>query len=382
MSTEYCPLSGVGRFNAKLNGNSLQIKHRLSVVSDAITPVTAGELTQFETDFQNLITNHWNGKFMFQRAGVTVRPTFVLKFLTVAEQATAHFVINLKQSQGGSESVGRDPAHKHVALGAAAPRSASFMTGSVQQPNSASLIAQDLPKIFPYYVDFIGAGMSPQTRSQVESLMKQVAKVNPQPKLFVTGYGAQKAAYQRDVMTLMTQCGLNRVEARSSNKIFIPSRWGRASVSKMSGRTDYAKISIKDDLNTQSILTQTAIHSYPATVVHEYGHMLGLQDEYNCLSTQAAQQMVQLHMIDATEQQKYEDFHYSGATQPVPRVATGQEEFVKACARAGVEVPTFGRQTTSVMSAGSEFFPSHFVWVREALCTVTGQNDWAIVPHA
>lgn len=382
MSIEYRPLSGVGRFNAELTGNSLQIKHQLSVVSDAITPVTALELTTFQNDFQNLITNHWVGKFMFQRGTTTVRPTFVLNFLTVAQQTQAHFVVNLKQSQGGTESVSRDASHKHVALGDAAPRSASLMTGSTQQPNSAALIAGDLPKIFPYYVDFIGPSMSSQTKAQVESLMKQVAKLNPQPRLFVTGYGGQKATYQRAVMTMMTQCGLTRVEARSSNKIFIPSTWGRASVSKMSGRTDYAKISIKEDLNTQSLLTQTAVHSYPATVVHEYGHMLGLQDEYNCLSSQAAAQMVQLHLIDASEQQKYENFHFSGATQPVLRVATGQEEFVKACHRAGVEVPTFGRQTTSVMSAGSEFFPAHFVWMREALATISGQNDWTIVPHA
>jgi hypothetical protein len=35
MSIEYIPATGVGRFNAKLNGNSLQIKHRLSLVSNA-----------------------------------------------------------------------------------------------------------------------------------------------------------------------------------------------------------------------------------------------------------------------------------------------------------------------------------------------------------
>lgn len=382
MPIEFLPSTGVGRFSANLAGNALQIEHRLSIVSDAITPVTAVELTQFQNDFQALITNNWEGKFMFQRGLVNVKPTFNLNFLQLAQQATAHFVVNLKQSQGGTESVGRDAAHKHVALGAAAPRSASLMTGSTQQPNSAALIATDLPKIFPYYVDFVGANMTPQTRSQVESLMKQIAKLNPQPKVFVTGYGAQKSAYQRTVMALLTQCGLTRVEARSSNKIFLPKTWGTASTSKMSGRTDYAKISIKDDLNTQSFLNQTAVNSYPATVVHEYGHMLGLQDEYNCLSSQAAAQLVQLHLIDASEQHKYENFHFAGATQPVLRVATGQEEFIKACHRAGVEVPNFGRQTTSIMSAGSEFSPAHFVWMREALVQISGQNDWAIVPHA
>lgn len=380
MSIEFLPATGVGRFNAKLNGNALQIKHRLSLVSDAIVPVTAGDLTNFQNAFQQLVTNHWEGKFMLQRAGVNVKPTFVLKFLARVDEAEAHFVVNLKQSQGGSENVGRDAKHGYAAMGAAAPRTASFMTGTIAQPDSAALTAVDLPKVLPYYVDFIGGNISPQTRSQVETLGRQIAKLNPQPRLQVTGYGANATNYQQTTMTLLTQCGLNNVAARSSNKIFIPSTWGKSSTSKMSGRTDYAKISVSNDLDTQSYLTQTAVNSYPATVVHEYGHMLGLQDEYNCLSTQAAAQMVQLHMIDASEQQKFENFHYGGAQVPSAKVATGQEEFVKACDRAGVAVPTFGRHTDSIMSAGSVFLPAHFVWIREAMVNLSGQNDWAIVP--
>jgi len=381
MSIEFLPSTGVGRFNAKLNGNSLQIKHRLSIVNSTNATATAGELMQFQHDFQALITAHWEGKFMFQRGPTTVKPTFVLKFLTVAEQAQAHFVVNFSQGQGGSESVGRDAHYKHTALGAAAPRTVQLYTGSTQQPNSAALIATDLPKVLPYYVDFIGANISTQTRLQVETLMKQIAKLNPQPKLFVTGYGAQASSYQRTVIALLKQCGLTRVESRNSNKIFIPKTWGKSSVSKMSGRTDYAKISTKDDMDTQSFLTQTAVHSYPTTVVHEYGHMLGLQDEYTCLSKSAAAQMVQLNLIDASEQQKFEDFHFAQGA-PAANVGAGQAEFVKACVRAGVEVPNFGRQTSSVMAAGAEFMPAHFVWLREALMQISGNNDWAIVPHA
>lgn len=382
MSIEYRPLTGVGRFEAGLNGNSLKIKHRLSIVASTMKPVSVNELATFKQDFQNLVTTHWEAKYMFQRLGVNVKPTFELDFVADAQQATAHFVVNLANSAGGSENVGRDAAQKHVALGAAAPRTTSFMTGSTAQPASAGLIAADIPRMFPYYVDFYGGNISPQTKTQVESLMKQVAKINPQPKFFVTAYGNGATTNQRAVMTLLQQCGLTRVEARSSNKIFIPTKWGTTSTSKMSGRSDYVKISTKDDIDAQSILAQSTLYSYPATIVHEYGHMLGLQDEYHCLSSQAAAQLVALHLIDATEQTKYENFHFNGANPPSATVANGQDEFVKACARANVEVPTFGRQTMSIMSAGSEFWPAHFVWLREALMQLTGQNDWVIVPHA
>ena len=382
MSLEYRPLSGVGRFNAKLDGNVLRIKHRLSLVSTMQNQPTAAELALFQTDFQNLVTAHWEQKFMFQRAGVNVKPKFVLKFLDVSEQAQAHFVVNLSQGGGGSENIGRDAHFKHTGAGDAAPRTASLFTGSTQQPQSAALIAADLPKVFPYYVDFFNGAMSTQTKSQVESLMRQVSALNAATKMYVTGYGPRAAQDQQTVTALLRQLGLTNVHNRTSKKVFIPSTWGTASASKMSGRTEYVKISLKEDLDTQSLLAQTNLYSYPATVVHEYGHMLGLQDEYHCLSAQAAQKLIKMNLINAAEQQKFENFHYAGATQPSDRVANGQKEFVKYCQRAGVEYPSFGRHSTSIMSAGNQFIPAHFVWVWHALTTITTQNDWSIVPHA
>ena len=382
MSLEYRPASGVGRFNAKLDGGELRIKHRLAMVSTMQNQPTATELALFQSDFQALVTKHWEQKFMFKRATATVKPKFVLKFLADSEQAQAHFVVNLSQGAGGSENIGRDAHFKHTASGDAAPRTASLFTGSTVQPNSAALIATDLPKAFPYYVDFYAGAISSQTKSQVEFLMKQVAALNPQPQLYVTGYGSRATADQGTVIALLRQLGLTRVTARNSNKVFIPTTWGKASTSKMSGRTDYVKISLKDTLDTQSLLNQTNLYSYPATVVHEYGHMLGLQDEYMCLSAQAAQKMVNLNLIDASEQQKFENFHYAGASTPSAKVARGQEEIIDCCKRAQVEAPSFGRHTTSIMSAGSEFMPSHFIWVWDALTKITAQNDWSIVPHA
>lgn len=265
MSIEYRPTTGVGRFEADLVSQALRIKHRLAIISNAAKPVSVADLGVFEQSFRNLVTAHWEQKFMFQRAGLTVRPTFELEFLAPDRHAEAHFVVNLSDSAGGTESDGRDPAHVFRALGDAAPRSTSFMTGSVNQPNSAQLIANDLPKIFPFYVDFYANGMSQQTRSQVESLMKMVARVTPQPTIYVTAYGQGASGNQQTLKTLLRQWGLTNVHSRSSNKVFLANTWGKSSTSKMSGRTNYAKISTKDDLDTQSFLAQTAVFSYPAT---------------------------------------------------------------------------------------------------------------------
>jgi len=380
MSIEFRPPTGVGRFKAKRQGLNLEIKHRLAVLADVVSPPSATDFALWQTTFQQLITNHWEGKYELQRNGVTAQIIFRLKFLGVPEYNRAHFVVNVKESLNGpSENVGRDAHHKYKAGGDNAPRSASFYTKSILQPNSVSLIAADLPNILPYYADFTGTNMSPQTTSQIKSMMSLVARLNPQPRLYVTGYGNSADTNKRAVMALMTQCGLTRVHARNSKKFILPTNWGNASHSKMSGGVDYVKISTSRNLNTASMLTQSAVFSYPATVVHEYGHMLGLQDEYHCLSNQASGEMVTLNMIDASEQQKYEDFHFKGANVPSPTVSTGQVEFIRACNAAGIEAPHFGRQTSSVMASGSDFLAAHYIWPLQAMKQLTGQNDWTLV---
>ena len=72
MSIEYKPLTGVGRFNAKLNGATLRIKHRLAIVANIMKPVSATELAKFQQAFRTCDHN-WTESICAARR-VNVKP--------------------------------------------------------------------------------------------------------------------------------------------------------------------------------------------------------------------------------------------------------------------------------------------------------------------
>ncbi len=130
----------------------------------------------------------------------------------------------------------------------------------------------------------------------------------------------------------------------------------------MSGREAYVKISASREVDTSSLLDQSAVFSYPATVVHEYGHMLGLQDEYSCLSDKASAAMTELNFIDVTEQDKYEKLEFNllqgrKAKVTSPVIAAGQAAIIGLCHDAGVDIPQF----SFVLSLKRQARPVHIL---------------------
>ncbi|MFK7913302.1 MAG: hypothetical protein AB8B93_05265 [Pseudomonadales bacterium] len=383
MSIQYRPRTGVGRFKAKLKGDELEIKHHMYIVGDVLNTPTVAELDKFQRQFQTLIPEHWEDKYQFRRGDRVVKPRFVQKFVPEGEKLRAHFVINLKSNDGPSAVVARDPYFKFAkgVTGDAlndVSRSANLYVGSTSVPNTAKAQADSLKTILPMYVDFSGTQLSTHTRQQINNLGKRLAALNPKPQLHITGYGTHSNANQDTIAQLLRSAGLPGVKNRSSKKALLPRNWGRASTSKMSGGTEYVKISASAEVNTSSMLANSALYSYPATVVHEFGHMLGLQDEYSCMGAKASAAMVAINIIHASEQAKYENLTEGGGKVTSPRIDDGQAAFIRLCGEANVAAPHFGLQTDSIMSSGNQFKAAHFVFPWDALCQITGQNDWVI----
>ena len=376
----FCPKTGVGRFNAKLEGNELKVKVKLHVV----TALGNVQRSAFESRFEPLVKQHWENQFGFQCSKTAYpnlyKPAFTVKYVT--DMMDAHFVLNLLDGAGGTENIGRDTYFKvaktHTGF---APTTAQLYSGSVQPTNSSGALLNDLKASFPFYVDLVGNNPSQHAATQLKFLARQLAGVDPNTHVQVTAYGSNRAQKRTSIMQLLTNAGLNNVTARSSNKsIFTTSK------SKATGSTSYAKVSIKNGIDTTSFDVSTQpLFTYPAAAVHEFGHMLGLQDEYSCLSKKASDKMAQLLFINASEQQQFENFNPGQAldTNISDRVAEGQKKFIKYCAKARVEPPHFGQHTSSVMSSGSEFMPCHFVTLWAALVEMTTgaatDADWSIV---
>ena len=377
----FIPKSG-GRFDTALVGNDINITHKFGLVNDVTKPVAQMEFDQWKTTFHTLITTHWEGKFSFTRAATTVTPKFFQVFEEdTTQMADAHYVIRLRDGQGGNELVSSKPAQIFEQLqkdGYYFPMASTLASGSVKATNSSGLIATSLPTFFPCYVDTFGGAMKPQTQAHLAHLARQVAGVKANLKIYVTAYGNSKTTSRNAVINVLQNNGLLNVNARESKKFLKPSTWGTASQSRASGRTDYVKISLDEDIDV-SLLQTSALYTYPAAVVHEFGHMLGLKDEYACMSDKAVSKLVKLDFIDASEKDVYLNMHMNSARTETDEVMTQQAAFVKYCKKAGVEPTTFGNYTTSIMSAGSEFLPCHFVTIWAALVELSGHDDWTIV---
>jgi hypothetical protein len=359
--TNFMPATGVGRFDADLQGDELQIIHKFLLVNDTTKPLTDGDYEQYKVRFKQLVREHWQDKYGFQRGTRVVRPKFKLKFLDDdAGAASAHYVVNLRDGRGGSENVSRKPAMRFKNLadsGLYFPASSSLFSGSIQNPGSHVLIASDLPTMFPFYLDAVGGALTSQTQKLLKQYLGQVAKLNAAARVEVTGYG-QGSGLVQTVLGLLRGVGLTNASARMSKKWLQPKFWGKTSTSKWSGHSDYLKVSLGTDLGA-NLFQNSNLFTYPAAIVHEYGHMLGLQDEYACLATTAAQRLVDLNFIDTTEKAAYEANHAQGARTDSDEAQAGQVAFVELCHAAGVEPAHFGRQTTSIMSAGNEYQPCH-----------------------
>jgi hypothetical protein len=374
----FCPKTGVGRFNAKLEPNELQVKVKLHVK----TALDADQRGAFEGRFLPLIKQHWEDQYAFRCSKPAYpdlyKPIFEIKY--VDDMMKSHFVLNLLDGVGGSELVARDAYYKATGDGFK-PTSANLFSGSVLPTNSSGDLLRDLKASFPFYVDMVGNNPSTHAAAQLKSLAKQLAGVDANVSVRVTAYGPNRGQKQTAVMQILTASGLANVTARSSKKsIFSTSQ------SKATGSTSYVKVSLAKGLDTSAFdPTTKPLFTYPAAAVHEFGHMLGLMDEYACLSKEASDKMLEFNFIDAAEQQQWENFNPNGQldTAIAARVAEGQRKFIKYCAKASVEPPHYGQHSISVMSSGSEFRPCHFVTLWAAIVEMTqgatNESDWSIV---
>lgn len=376
---KFCPATGVGRFDAKLEGGRMRVKMKLHVKS----ALGEDDQTRFRVQFPNVVKAAWEGQYGLRCSSGPARgdyePEFAFSF--VDDYMQAHFVVNFLPGTG-TELVSRDTYYKvgteHPGHTGFAPTSVNLYNASIEQIDTSGLITGKLADMFPQYIDTYGGHPSGHSVTQLDLIAKMVAAVNTNTRLTVTGYGANWRTARDNVATRLRNAGLRNVVTRKSDK----APW-TTSHSRSSNRTNYVKIEAKNGIDARGFRVDTApLFTYPAAAAHEFGHMLGLQDEYYCLSKQGGDKMSELHFIDGSEQQKWESFAYRGANPAADRGAAGQAAFIDLCYRARVDIPAFGQHTISIMSAGSDFYPWHFVtlWSAavEATRGVADEGDWSI----
>ncbi len=113
---------------------------------------------------------------------------------------------------------------------------------------------------------------------------------------------------------------------------------------------------------------------------HEFGHMLGLTDDY--------------HNLHANSQKTYRKFGFSQQDMKTLKdtmtvnnftaqdlAVFAQHRYLELCRVAKVGPPLLGRANISMMSNGNHVMPPHMVTLWECLCQLTNHQRWRIVPH-
>ncbi|MFO7855854.1 MAG: hypothetical protein R6V44_11655 [Paracoccaceae bacterium] len=361
------PKTGVGRFDLRYRRGSLRVKVKLHV-----NEVGGSDSTEFQRRFGPMVKEWWETSYGFESDDDRVFPDFDIRYVDRMEDA--HFVVNVMEGDGGSESIGRDVYYKMRDHDGFAPVTANLFTGSVQHVDTSGDLIRDLRASLPYYVDTPGGQLSRHAGEQLRVLGRQLKMADPNISLLVTGYGAQKSLSRQRVAQILWQCGITKIANRKSKKWF-------ASNNPHTNTSDYVKVSLDVGLGAVDV-SKLPLFSYPAAAVHEFGHMLGLQDEYHCLARQGADKLAELNFVRPEEKGFFEDFHPSTTGETADRPANGQAEYIIYCSRASVAPPHFGQHSVSIMSSGSEFRPCHFVTIWAALVEATGADDadWRIVP--
>jgi hypothetical protein len=120
-------------------------------------------------------------------------------------------------------------------------------------------------------------------------------------------------------------------------------------------------------------------------VAHEFGHMFGLPDEYMGVNCLQLEQEVDLRTVVPAMYQQMAKLR----TSPDPNLKEQAEGFAALLRTGNVPSPVFMNSTsivtTSLMYAGSDVLPAHYLTFLEALLTICypyfWPGEWKIVPN-
>jgi len=355
-----------------LQGNQLRITLKIFIDS-ALDPAN---YNVFVLQAGPIIKQHWEDKFGFECSNpaypLTYRPIFDIVF--VQDAGEAHWAMYM--SEGTTPAVSRNPHYATRNL-------PNAPTKVAMRPDSATDVQTTLGRdiigsikdSFPFYADFGGGALSRNAENELKLLVRQIARADASSVLSVTAYGSNRATMQDQVISLLKAAGLNNIIKRRSKKVL------RASSPK-TGSRNYTKILLESGLGTADT-SGDPLFRYPATIVHEFGHMIGLVDEYACFSQQAADKMAELGFIHASETNQFKEYG-SRSGEAAPESQKAQATLTEWAHANDCEPAQYGTKTVSIMSNGSEFYKRHYLTLWKAIADytqgTTQPDEWSIVP--
>jgi len=390
-SGAHVPPGGLGCFVATYDPRSGAMKVTVKVCSRFVSPdgqpVPATVTRPFNDAFERKVPEYWNGRFRFvctkkRFDDLVVTPTFQVVQSTLAD---AHYDLKIVNLERGHICVrqGEDPAVKASADPKWDPfrnkLSAQFQMVAIQADalTKARNMIDAIAKPVEIAVDGTqnSLSLSLATMERLRTHVRDVPHVilgTSKHKLKITGPGSNGSAIAKRVGGVLERLGFTGECAYAGGGTA-----GVVSIAVDQKQLANARAMIEGNIQQFPQFAQYA-------VVHEFGHMLGLPDEYMCCGTSTVAILAEHGLAgkSAVEQSVLENNTTTRQQDFTEGIAKTQEEFVKLCALFGVPVPPFGRANQSLMSAGHTFMPCHAVTIAHALWRMTRNyfqpRDWRI----
>jgi len=371
---DHHPPTGLGAFDIDFNPATGQltttVRYALEFIDTPNYTWAAGAKTSFKSEFSQRVADFWNGKFAIactQPGWDNVRVTPVFAF--TEDAGNPHFRIKCMPTRGASNTAVRPDGTAKFGMEAT-----SLTANADMQRNS---VKRDLkvPTIIPGGVPSTGPGQGAQFTMTSLEILRRLAENA------ITAFGAKAKNVRVDVTGFGSDDGKKNAErVRDTLERFgLKCDWSLHSKSKApTGVAALMGVIVafneKDVDKYASVGALADPKMSQATIVHEFGHMLGLPDEYNALCSSSAAELVGLgRMGHGVEPMiRLDDMSVSAKeAAKSDAIERNQQAFVQLCGQANVPVPPFGRANDSVMSCGSRFLPCHCVTVWDALCQAT-----------
>ncbi len=409
-SSAHVPPGGLGCFFASYVPSSGLMKVQVKIAPRLVNPsgadVDPEKKKQLMDAFKAKVPEAWNNRFRFTltKQGfnrLSVQPQFEI---VEESPANAHYYLKIVNLEKGAICVrtGEDPGLQALKDRKLDPYRGKLSTqmqlnawnaaNMTQAENILSAIAKPvkvahndptpppgigLPKLDKdASTHKVGTSFSMVTMERLRTFARDVNVTYEHskrtPKVTIAGPGASGAEIAKTVSRMLDTFGLKAKYTLQKG-----------------GEAGFIVLSLDEtQINNLKTMITGNVKQFPQfaqqAIVHEFGHMLGLPDEYMCISAGAVglvgtrglavdndQEKAALNANTTTDQQSM-----------TPGIQQSQVEFIRLCSQFGVPVPPFGRSNPNIMSSGMEFQPCHGVTVAHSLWSMTKNyckpSDWRI----
>jgi len=391
-SRAHAPPGGLGCFEAHYVPVTGEMRVTVRVCPRFVSPmgedVPLAVQQNFMGIFQRKVPEYWNDRFRLTLtktgfSGITVKPVFEVVQSALAD---AHYDLKIVNNRTGNICVrtGEDPALA-VLKGAKwdpyrGKLSAQFNLNAIDalELTRANDICTALEKPVTIAVGTTPGqgGLSVTAMERLRTHARDVAYVfessGQKPKIAIRGPGPGGTDPAKTVGGILEHFGLKAKYSYEKNG-------AAGTVTITLDRAQLLKV---------KLMANAAIHNFPQfaqyAVAHEYGHMLGLPDEYMCCGAATVGILAQRGMASDTDTER-DAIKGNTTTQAQDfsgTIADQQRDYAALCGEFGIVPPQFGRANPSMMSVGHQIMACHGVTVAHAIWRMTRnyceKKDWRI----